>query len=228
MSGAQAKNSRRRPPLDREIIITAAIDLAATGAAITFRSLGKALGTDPTAVYRHFRDREELMQGVLDRLITVAQAQIDHEAPWRDQLRDGANSIIEVLAAHPWAGVEATSITTGGPGELDAINWILTQLERAGLDKRQAVRFYAAYSSFVLGAAAARSRHRLSGEGGASATWIGEVRAVDVARLPALAAVLPELLALSDRDVFLTGVDILLDSVVAGVSGASAEGEHAR
>jgi AcrR family transcriptional regulator len=207
--------------LDREVIVTAAIELSASGKAITFRSLGTALGTDPTAVYRHFRDREELMRAVLDRLITMAQARIDRKAPWRDQLRQGAEVIIDVLAAHPWAGVEATTIATGGPGELGAIDWILTQLERAGLDKRQAVRFYAAYSSFVLGAAAALSRHRLSGEGEARAAWIGEVRAVEVARLPALAAVLPELLALSDRDVFLTGVDILLDSVVAGDPGAT-------
>jgi hypothetical protein len=123
--------------------------------------------------------------------------------------------------------VEASTITTGGPGELAAINWILTQLERAGLDKSHAVRFYAAYSSYLLAASAALSRQRLRGEEEPAPAWIGEVRAAEVARLPALAAVLPELLTLSDRDVFLTGVDVLLDSVVASTQRATAEDEHA-
>ena len=93
MSGGKARRSAGRQQLDREVIVTAAIDLAATGETITFRALGSALGTDPTAVYRHFRDKEELMQAVVDRLIVAMLDQLDHDAPWRDQLRDGALAV---------------------------------------------------------------------------------------------------------------------------------------
>ena len=79
------------------------------------------------------------------------------------------------------------------------------------------MRFYAAYSSYVLAAAAALSRQRLRHED--NSHWVGDLRAVDAARLPALSAVIPELVALSDRDVFLTGVEVLLDSVEAVVRG---------
>ena len=213
MSGAKARRTSKRAQLDRESIVSAAIDLAAAGEAITFRSLGTALGADPTAVYRHFRDKEELMQVVVDRLILRSQEEIDPEAPWRNQLYDGAVRTIDVFAEHPHVGVDSSTIATGGPGELSAINWILTQLERAGLGKEEAVRFYAAYSSYVLAAAAALSRQRLRGED--NTHWVGDLRAVDAARLPALSAVIPELVSLSDRDVFLTGVEVFLDSVEA-------------
>jgi AcrR family transcriptional regulator len=214
MSGEKARRASARPQLDRDVIITAAVDLAATGEAVTFRSLGTALGSDPTAVYRHFRDKDELMRALVDRLIVTALGQLDDEAPWRDQLYEGAVQTIDVFAAHPHVGIDSSTIATGGPGELSAINWILTQLERAGLGKEQAVRFYAAYSSYVLAAAAALSRQRLHEED-ARARWVGDLRAVDAARLPALSAVIPELVALSDRDVFLTGVEVFLDSIEA-------------
>ena len=220
MSGEKVRRGSARPQLDRDVIVSAALELAAAGEAITFRSLGTALRSDPTAVYRHFRDKEELMQAVVDRLIILSQEQLDPEAPWREQLYDGAVATMDVFAAHPHVGVESSTIATGGPGELAAINWILTQLGRAGLDKEQAVRFYAAYSSYVLAAAAALSRQALN-EDDTAARWVGDLRAVDAARLPALSAVIPELVALSDRDVFLTGVEVFLDSVeaVAAASG---------
>ena len=214
MNGGKARRSTGRQQLDRAAIVTAAIDLAATGETITFRALGSALGTDPTAVYRHFRDKEELMQAVVDRLIVAMLDQVDDDAPWRDQLRDGALMSMDIFAAHPRVGVEASAIATGGPGELRAINWILTQLERAGLAKEQTVRFYAAYSSYVLAASAALSQQHLSeDETGGTSRWIGDLRAVDAARLPALAALLPELVALADRDVYVTGIEVFLDSI---------------
>jgi AcrR family transcriptional regulator len=219
MSGGKARRTVGRQQLDQDVIIAAAIDLAAAGESVTFRSLGTALGTDPTAVYRHFRDKEELMAAVVDRLIVSMNEQIDQDASWRDQLRDGAGATIDTFAAHPHVGIEASAIATGGPGELVAINWILTQLDRAGLGKEQAVRFYAAYSSYVLAAAAVLSRQRLrEEETGTTSRWVGDIRAVDAARLPALAAVLPELVALSDREVFMTGVEVFLDSVEAIVT----------
>ena len=224
MSGGRARRPAGRQQLDREVIVSAAIDLAATGETITFRALGSALGTDPTAVYRHFRDKEELMQAAVDRLIAAMLDQLDHDAPWRDQLREGALRSMDIFAAHPRVGIEASATATGGPGELRAINWILTQLERSGLAKDQIVRFYAAYSSYVLAASAALSQQYLSeNETGRTSRWVGDLRAVDASRLPALAALLPELVALADRDVYVTGIEVFLDSIELAARGEGLE-----
>lgn len=213
---ADTRRAKERVALDRDAILAAATELAASGAAITFRGLGSALGADPTAIYRRFRDKDELMGALLDGLIADSLAGVDRDAPWRDQLREGAVRTIDTFAAHPQVGAEATTIDTGGPGELAVIDWILHQLGRAGLDKQQVVRCYAAYSSYVLAAAATLSRQRMQElEGERSAAWIGDLRSVDPARQPSLAAVLPELLALTGREVFLAGIDVLLDSFEA-------------
>ena len=222
MSGAKARRAPGRQQLDREVIVTTALELAATGSALTFRALGTALGTDPTAVYRHFRDKQELMAALVDRLIITAHAEVDQEASWRDQLYDGAVKTIDTFAAHPRVGAEVAAIATGGPGELAAINWILTQLERAGVAKDQAVRYYAAYSSYILSAAATLSWQRLHADD-VTTRWVGDLRAVDAVRLPALAKVITELAELSDRDVFLTGIDVFLDSVESAATRAGAE-----
>jgi AcrR family transcriptional regulator len=224
MSGGRARRSTGRQQLDREVIVTAALDLAATGETITFRALGSTLGTDPTAVYRHFRDKEELMQAAVDRLIMAMIDQVDHDAPWRDQLRQGALLSIDIFAAHPRVGLEASAVATGGPGELRAIDWILTQLERAGLARGQIVRFYAAYSSYVLAASAALSQQRLSqDESGRASRWVGDLRAVDAARMPALAALMPDLLAMADRDVYVTGIEVFLDAIEIAARGERTE-----
>ena len=53
---------------------------------LTVRSLGKELGADPTAIYRHFRDKDELVRAVLDKLIGDVVAAVDPEAGWRERL----------------------------------------------------------------------------------------------------------------------------------------------
>ncbi len=214
MSGAKARRTSKRAQLDREVIVSAAIDLAAAGEAVTFRSLGTALGADPTAVYRHFRDKEELMQVVVDRLILRSQEELDPEAPWRDQLYDGAIRTIDVFAAHPHVGVDSSTIATGGPGELsrDQLDPDPARARRAGQGSRRC-------ASTRRTPAMCSPLRRPSRDSACAArttrTWVGDLRAVDAARLPALSAVIPELVALSDRDVFVTGIEVFLDSVEA-------------
>jgi hypothetical protein len=45
-----------------------------------------ALDADPTAVYRHYRDKDELVRGVFDRLLVEVSHGVDGDQPWRDQL----------------------------------------------------------------------------------------------------------------------------------------------
>jgi AcrR family transcriptional regulator len=212
--GGAPRGATRRVQLDRELIIQSAIELAASGAAITFRSLGAALGADPTAVYRHFRDKEELIRAVVDQLIVQTISRVDREASWREQLRSGAEMQLDNFAAHPSVGAEVGAIVTGGPGELSAIDWILSQFTRAGLPQDQAVRFYAAYSSYLLAASASLSTQMLRPSEGPT-SWVGDQRAVDAMRYPAVAEAITELVSLTDREVYLMGFDVLLDAAEA-------------
>lgn len=204
----------------------AALDLSGAGGVITFRALGAELGSDPTAVYRHFRDKDELVSAVFDRLIEDALRDIDQSGSWREQLRDLAQLTLSACAKHPSIGVEARTVTTRGPGELGAVELILEMFQEAGLDRAQAVRFYAVFSGYLLSVSAAVAANRLAGETLAreyDASWIGDVGRVDPKRYPEAAAARMELAGLTDHDVFLTGVDVLLDAAqVAGAESTAA------
>ena len=58
---AGERTQRVRPQLDVATILEAALRLSGAGnpEPLTVRSLGNELGADPTAIYRHFRDKDE-------------------------------------------------------------------------------------------------------------------------------------------------------------------------
>lgn len=206
---------RRRPPLDQEAILEAAIRLAAERERITFRGLGTALGVDHTTIYRHFRDRNQLIRAVQDRLIHSAVRQVDRSASWREQLVELSELTWKVAETHPALGIEALQMTTGGSGELDVIELILVLLEEAGLSRPDAVRFYAVYSNYVLTAAASAAANELrrhAVEAPASSDWLGELAPVDPTKHPAVHAAREGLASLTDYTVFTAGVDVILDA----------------
>jgi AcrR family transcriptional regulator len=218
-----ARPTRKRAQLDREVILQAALDLSSRGRPITFRALGSALGADPTAVYRHFRDKNELVGAAFDRLLQDVIKAVDPAGSWRDRLRASATLTLDACEAHPSIGVEARSLITRGPGELAAVELLLEQFQAAGLDQAQAVRFYAAYSSYLLAVSATAATLRLESKGEvgtADTSWIGDVGPVDPARYPAVAAARTELATLRDRDVFMMGIEVLLDAAEAAAHSA--------
>ena len=46
-----------------------------------------AVGLTPMALYRHFKDRDELMDEVVGRILMERNAAIPRDGPWQDQLR---------------------------------------------------------------------------------------------------------------------------------------------
>ena len=102
------KSDAARPPskvrLDRDTILAAALELAATPgvSTISFRELGAHLSVDPTAVYRHFRNKEDLMKALLDELALRGIAQIDVPVEdWRGRLRAISMSTLRQFELYP-------------------------------------------------------------------------------------------------------------------------------
>jgi AcrR family transcriptional regulator len=207
--------STTRPRLDRDTIVATGLDLAAESGAPTLsvRDLGVRLGADPTAIYRHYRNKDELMMAMLDELITrsVAAVRADR-AQWRERMLELARSTFDLFAEHPSIGAEAIVLTTHGQGEMDAIELILEALTVAGLSGTTLVRYYAALSSHMLAGAAGTARARAEQGGDDTDLWIDRPLTIDPRRHPHVAAVATELTDLADRDVFLLGVESILDA----------------
>lgn len=209
--------SAGRPRLDRDTIIAAGLELAAAPGAtsISVRELGARLGADPTAIYRHFRNKEHLMEALLDELISLSVAAVDADpADWRERLRELAASTLELFSRYPAVGVEAIVLTTHGPGELDAVELMLDAFSRAGLTGDDLVRHYALFASHVLSSAAgiARGRSERGGSAGDPSPWFEGPLLADPRRHPHVASVTTSLTDLEDRDLFLLGVEAVIQS----------------
>src|SRR5918995_3301572 len=97
------KARRGRPPrLSRDRVVDAALDLIDRSGlqGLTMRALAHELQADPMAVYRHVRDKDELLGAMCDRLL-VALDPIDPYQGWEPQLRRLAEQIRERFAARP-------------------------------------------------------------------------------------------------------------------------------
>ena len=133
MATKAAAKRAAKPPLDREAFVEAALRLASrhNTVSLTFRELGNEMGVDPTAIYRHFLNKESLMQELLDRVFLMAIERLETPTnQWQECLQEFAVRTLDVFMEHPAIAASATSLTTSGQGELDSIELMLTCFSR--------------------------------------------------------------------------------------------------
>jgi AcrR family transcriptional regulator len=145
-----------RAVLSRDVITEAAFRLTRDEPTtpLTLTRLGAELGADPTALYRHFRNRDELLLAVLDQMYADVIARHHHVGDWRKSLRSTAAAMREVLLERPALVAEVGFRFTGGPHERAAIELTRTTLERAGLAPDAARLQVRAFGELMLSHAA--------------------------------------------------------------------------
>src|ERR1044071_3468498 len=91
-----------RPRLDRPRILDAAQAIAeAEGvAAVTMRRIGAELGADPTAVYRHFPNKDALLRELADRLFGTLP-DVDPAVGWRETMDAELRHALNRYRQHP-------------------------------------------------------------------------------------------------------------------------------
>jgi AcrR family transcriptional regulator len=70
---------------------------------LTIRKLATDLGVTPMALYWHFRGKDELLEGLAERIWSELDVAVDCSAPWMEQLHGILTSLLSVLRAHPAA-----------------------------------------------------------------------------------------------------------------------------
>lgn len=108
----------QRTPLSRERALAAAVDYADEHGveAVTMRSLAAELDVVPMALYKHVRNKEDLLGGMVDRVI--AEYRIPEPCPgdaWSAALRTAILSARESLLVHPWLRSVIDTRTTRSP-----------------------------------------------------------------------------------------------------------------
>jgi AcrR family transcriptional regulator len=133
---APVRDEGERTRLTRDAVVGRALRLAdAVGLdALTIRKLAAELGVTPMALYWHFRSKEELLDGLAERVWTEIDTDVDDTAPWSAQLRGLLESLLRVLRAHPAAANLLLQSGKQGESFLRATEITLEILRRAGFD----------------------------------------------------------------------------------------------
>jgi AcrR family transcriptional regulator len=179
----------KRGILTPELIVEESIGLLDSGgvAGFSLPKLGRVLGADPTAVYRYFRSKDDLVLAIADRLIEYAVEGFAPSPCWVDTIVDLARRIRVVYQEHPAAASITSYRTTQRAAEMRAVEWLLEAVGRAGFEGEQAALMYRAIADFSLymagGEAALLSLDPAQQEADAGA-WTRAYRTVEAGEHP--------------------------------------------
>jgi TetR/AcrR family transcriptional regulator, tetracycline repressor protein len=131
-----ARGDGERTRLTRASVVDRAMQLAdAVGLdALTIRKLAQELGVTPMALYWHFHSKDELLDGLAERVWSEIDIDVKDAAPWPDQLRGLLESLLRVLRAHPAAPELLLHKESQNESFLRATETTLGILRNAGFD----------------------------------------------------------------------------------------------
>ena len=129
----------RRPQLTRQRVMTVAIELADRDGidSISMRKLAQELGVEAMSLYTHVRNKEDLLDGMVDAVIGQIPISADG-AGWKASLRQMALAARTVVLRHPWAARTIETRSAPGPAALRYINAVLGIFREGGFSIAQA------------------------------------------------------------------------------------------
>jgi AcrR family transcriptional regulator len=212
---SEVRRAGRRPRVSREQVLDAALELADEGglAAVTMAGVGARLGVEAMSLYRHIGNKEEMLDGLVDRVF--AEIEVPADAPdWRAALRRRAVSTHAALRRHPWAIGLMESRSQPGPATLGHHDAMVAILFRAGFDGSKAVRNYNLLDSYIYGFALQEATLPFSSPE-EMASMSEQMLAAVADAYPHLAAVQRELVGsgFDYADEFEAGLDIILGAL---------------
>jgi len=144
-----------RPQLSRDAIVDAALKVieAHGGEALTMRRVADEIGVSASALYGYVANKEELVQLVLEQIISEISVPGEFEGDWRDVVRVFAREMLAVFKRHPGVAALTMGRVPFGPSMLAGGEFMLDQLRRAGLPD-QVVAFAGDLGSLYVGAIA--------------------------------------------------------------------------
>jgi TetR/AcrR family tetracycline transcriptional repressor len=147
-SGGDARNPRLSP----ERILRVALDLTQREGldGLSMRRLAQELDVWPMAVYRYFRDKDELLDAMLGAAadgVTIPP----ERGPWREQMSELLHEVRRTLGTHSSAlGLPAGRVLLSAGG-LRISDAGLRILGRAGLEPREAAQAWGALFGYAVG-----------------------------------------------------------------------------
>jgi AcrR family transcriptional regulator len=194
---------------------------------LTFQAIGAELSAHPTSIYRHFRDKDELLLDLIDDLRAASYAgKLSPAEDWRDDLRLLARVIHDHYLSYPSFAQQMAARTTRRPTEFANVEFGARALLRAGLTPASAAMCMRAFGNYVRSAASLEASLLTLDESTRHAdnlAWEIEYRQLDPERYPAIHELDGHLTTIGDPNAFWTGVELLLDGIALRAERESAD-----
>jgi AcrR family transcriptional regulator len=135
----------RRRRWSSEGILDTAAELLRGSDADTFsvRKLAASLGTDSSSLYRHYRNKTELLRAVGDRVLLAAMEGYRLEGNWMQRITDVAFRLRGSFAQQPQLAAVWARYASSGAGSRAVMEGLLQALRESGLpDERIPVHYH--------------------------------------------------------------------------------------
>lgn len=214
---AKARSATTEPTtaptrLTRDLIVDACIGLADRDGidAVTLRRLGAELGVDPTAVYRHFRDKDELLTAVADRLLAGVLEGFQVTGEWRRDVREVVLAARGAYLAHPALAHVLATAPAPLPSNVRLAEIVFGALRSAGLDDRRTALAAQVIENYTAGASSLDAAVGTE----VDSAWRAGFAMLPPGEFPNAVAVAPHLYQ-DDEAAFAFGLDLILDALAA-------------
>ena len=214
---------RRRLPkgaLTRDRIVAeslAILDRDGT-AKFSLPSLGRALGADQTAVYRHFVNKDDLVLAIAERLFEEAFSGFEVSSEWIETLREVALRVRRTFLIHPSAAALTSARVTSQPAEMAAADAVIGSFLSAGFPPRDAAVYYRVVVDFAMlwnGGEADFMNLPEETRAAEQDGWVTAYRGADPKTHPHIDAVKGELFGVTNDEVFESALALLLEALAA-------------
>ena len=217
------RTTQKRAPLNRDRVLRAAIELADDGgaAALTMQAIGRRLGVEAMSLYRHVRNKDDILDGIVDLVFAEIELPADRSS-WRQVVRARSISTRAALRRHPWAITLMESRMAPGPANLRSHDEMLAVLLDAGFSAAMATHAFNLVDSYVLGFALQETALPFSNAEELAAVGDQLLAQVPADEYPSFVRVSAELLE-SGFDYaaeFEFGLDLILDGIERALPGA--------
>lgn len=142
----------RRAPLSRELVQQTALRLADQGGleSLSMRKLGQELGVEAMALYYHFANKDEVLDGIVDLVFGEIDLPVAG-ADWKTTMRRRGVSLRDVLSRHRWAIGMMESRRNPGPANLRHHDAVIGNLRAAGFDMETVAHAYSLLDGYIYG-----------------------------------------------------------------------------
>jgi len=148
--------ARERPGLTRETVVARALEVGTAEGldAVSLRRLAQELGVTPMALYRHVRDKQDLINAMTEAVLEGIDATVGFQPgmTWTERLRLAIDNYKEQMEARPLALPLSIAYTGEGPPSFwKVLEDLLAILLDAGFGRRQAIVLIRMISNLLAG-----------------------------------------------------------------------------